>query len=182
MGGYGSGRWGGHRKKATVEDGLVLTARAFKPFMDMARWNAGTMTWTRGEEKERVASISFRPVENQDGRAFRFTYTTGKGENTREADYTVRMVKAVPHYGGARWYFLCPLVVNGRPCLRRISKLYLPPGGLYFGCRECYGLTYTSSQESHKFDTMFKTLAASVGRGVTPSEVKQLLTTQKRER
>lgn len=175
MGGSGSGRWWGHSKKATVEDGLVLSAEAFKPFMDMARWNAGTMTWTRGEEKERVASISFRPVEDQDGRAFRFTYTAGKGENAREADYNVRMVKAVPHFGGVRWYFLCPLVVNGRLCLRRVSKLYLPPGGLYFGCRECYGLSYTSSKESHRFDGLYKILAANIGRGATPQDAKRAL-------
>lgn len=173
MGGSGSSRWWGHSKKTTVEDGLVLTARAFKPFMDMERWSVGTMTWTRGEEK--VSSISFRPVEDMAGRAFRFTYTAGKGENARDADYIVRMVKAAPHFGGVRWYFLCPLIVNGRPCLRRASKLYLPPGGIYFGCRECYGLTYTSSQESHKFDGLYKMLAANVGRGLTPKDVKRAL-------
>lgn len=173
MGGYGSGRRWGCSKKATVEDGLVLSAEAFKPFMDMARWSVGTMNWTRGEEK--VASISYRPAEDQDGRAFRFTYTAGKGENAREADYTVRMVKAVPHFGGVRLYFLCPLVHHGEPCLRRVAKLYLPPGGFYFGCRMCHGLTYASSQESHKFDGLFKMLAANVGRGFTPKDVKRAL-------
>jgi hypothetical protein len=82
------------------------------------------------------------------------------------------MVPAVPHYGGTRWYFLCPLVVNGKACLRRVSKLFLPPGGLYFGCRTCYGLAYTSSQESHKFDGMYKHLAAEMGRGFTPAHVR----------
>jgi len=28
-------------------------------------------------------------------------------------------------------------------------------GGKYFGCKHCYNLTYESSKESHKFDTMF---------------------------
>ena len=31
-------------------------------------------------------------------------------------------------------------------------KLYLPAGGMYFGSREAYGLTYTSCQESGKYD------------------------------
>jgi len=175
MGGSGSGRPRGYNNKTTVEDSRDLRASAFKSFMDMETWHVGTMTWTRGPEKEYVASISFRRVEDQDGRAFRFTYTVGKGENARSVDYTVRMVKASPHFGGLRWYFLCPLVVNGKPCLCRVSKLYLPPGGLYFGCRTCYRLTYTSSQESHRFDGMFKALAADVGRGFTPQEVKRLL-------
>ena len=29
------------------------------------------------------------------------------------------------------------------------GKLYLPPGGKYYGCRHCYDLTYESSQTSH---------------------------------
>ena len=173
MGGSGSGRWWGHSKKITVEDSHVLTARAFKPFMNTAPGSVGTMTWTRGEEK--VASITFIPEGNGDGRVFRFSYTCGSGENAQAVDYTVRMVKAAPHFGGVRWYFLCPLVVNREPCLRRVSKLYLPPGGIYFGCRECYGLTYTSSQESHKFDGLYKMLAANVGRGLTSQDVKRAL-------
>jgi hypothetical protein len=28
-----------------------------------------------------------------------------------------------------------------------VSKLYLPSGGRYFGCRHCYRLTYRSVQE-----------------------------------
>jgi len=31
-----------------------------------------------------------------------------------------------------------------------VGKLYLPPGGKYFGCRHCYNLTYKSCQESDK--------------------------------
>ena len=177
MGGSGSGRWWGHSKKTTVENGLVLTARAFKPFMDMERWSVGTMTWTRGEEK--VSSISFRPMEDMAGRAFRFIYTAGKGENAQALDYPVRLVKAAPHFGGVRWYFLCPLIVNRRPCLRRVSKLYLPPGGLYFGCRECYGLTYVSCQESHKFDGLYKVLAVNLGHRMTAREVKAILDMRK---
>jgi hypothetical protein len=42
------------------------------------------------------------------------------------------------------------LVVSGSPCYRRVGKLYLPPGGRYFGCRHCYDLTYTSCQEHDK--------------------------------
>src|SRR5262245_45903853 len=48
--------------------------------------------------------------------------------------------------GGLRWWFICPLVTDDRSCRARVKKLYLPPGGRYFGCRTCYGLTYTSCQ------------------------------------
>jgi hypothetical protein len=56
-----------------------------------------------------------------------------------------------------------PLIVNGRSCGRRVGKRYLPPGARYFGCRRCHDLTYTSCQESHRYDRLFKSLAADTG-------------------
>jgi hypothetical protein len=41
--------------------------------------------------------------------------------------------------------------------------LYLPPRARYFGCRHCHDLTYTSCQESHKYDGVYRRLAASTG-------------------
>ncbi len=60
------------------------------------------------------------------------------------------LARRYPHCCGVRWWFVCPLVVNDRACQRRVGKLYLPGGGRYDGCRHCYDLTYTSSQESDK--------------------------------
>jgi hypothetical protein len=34
--------------------------------------------------------------------------------------------------------------------MRRVGKLYLPPGERYFGCRCCHRLTYRSVQEHDK--------------------------------
>ena len=53
-----------------------------------------------------------------------------------------------------------------------MGKLYLPPGARYY-CRHCYELTYTSCQESRKFDAMFKLLAKDTG--MDPKTVKRLL-------
>ena len=49
-------------------------------------------------------------------------------------------------FGGARPWFLCPLVVVGEPCRRRVRILYRPWGSRYFGCRRCHHLTYRSRQ------------------------------------
>jgi hypothetical protein len=54
-----------------------------------------------------------------------------------------------PHFGGLRWWGRCPLVRQGRPCRRRVGKLYVPLYDRYFGCRQCYGLTYQSAQEQN---------------------------------
>jgi hypothetical protein len=76
----------------------------------------------------------------------RLFYTVGSpGE---ALDYRVGLVTTRPQFGGLRWWFVCPLVVNGLPCGGRVAKLYLC--GRYFGCRRCHGLTYTSCQEHDK--------------------------------
>jgi len=61
------------------------------------------------------------------------------------------------NFGGVRYWFICPLVINGRPCGRRVGKLYLPPGGKYFGCRHCYNLTYRCQKEhDSRVDALLK--------------------------
>ena len=45
------------------------------------------------------------------------------------------------------------------PSKRRCFKLYQSPGQDYFGCRECYDLTYHSAQTAHEFDTLYKLIA-----------------------
>ena len=75
-------------------------------------------------------------------------------------DKPVRMDVALTsmptQFGGCRWWFRCPLMRDGAPCLRRAGKLYLPPNARYFGCRQCYDLTYRSSQEAHYFERMME--------------------------
>ena len=71
------------------------------------------------------------------------------GEETK-LDYKVRLVTTPCNFGGMRYWFICPLVVDDKPCRRRVGKLYLPPGGTYFGCRHCYNLTYRKCKEHDK--------------------------------
>jgi hypothetical protein len=71
-------------------------------------------------------------------------------------DYSIRLVTTRPHLGGMRWWFICPLMVNGRPCRRRVAKLY--GNGKYFGCRTCKGLTYKSAKEAHQGQRVEKAL------------------------
>lgn len=47
------------------------------------------------------------------------------------------------HFGGWRWWFLCPA------CARRCADLYQTIAGRKFYCRLCLRLTYRSSEESH---------------------------------
>jgi hypothetical protein len=64
------------------------------------------------------------------------------GENVAE---NVRIVRVACRFGGSRPYFVCPGVVNGIACGRRVVKLY--GAGRYFLCRHCYRLAYDSQSE-----------------------------------
>jgi hypothetical protein len=58
---------------------------------------------------------------------------------------TVSLVSTVPHYGGLRWWFLCPR------CGRRVGRLHLNAHAPAFACRACHNLTYESAQTSRSF-------------------------------
>ena len=48
-------------------------------------------------------------------------------------------------FGGARPYFVCPGIVNGIACGRRVTKLY--GAATYFLCRHCCRLVYAAQRE-----------------------------------
>ena len=95
---------------------------------------------------------------------WRLHYT--RTQHKDDVDFRVRLTTTPLPWGGVRWWFVCPLTVNGRSCQRRCAKLYLPPGGRYYGCRLCYALTCASVQEAHRFDNMYRMLAAEADKGI----------------
>ncbi|MDB5297498.1 MAG: hypothetical protein JWO31_3481 [Phycisphaerales bacterium] len=160
MGGYGSG-WQGS-KRATVEDGLTLSeARLTRTgLLGPNRHQVGTVTWTNTATGEQAATIGLDPDVWAEQGSTRLHYTRDK---TDAVDYRVAVTSTPLPWGGRRWWFACPLVVDGRACGRRCDKLYLPPGRRHFGCRRCHGQTYTSCQESHKHDRWAALLGQDLG-------------------
>lgn len=65
-------------------------------------------------------------------------------------DYIIPITTTRPRIGGVRHWFQCPVEHDGKPCGRRVKKLYLPPGEQVFGCRQCHDLTYKSVQRHDK--------------------------------
>lgn len=74
-------------------------------------------------------------------------------------NYRVQLSSTPCQFGGKRYWFICPLVTEGKPCHRRVGVLYL--AGKYMGCRDCYGLAYRSQQESSKYRAIGKFLSFS---------------------
>jgi hypothetical protein len=169
MGGSGSGNhyhWWRGDKKTVVEDCLSIDANR----------------WTReGILKAGVCRTGSWHWTYHDGSGFTVCYEVDTEDLTRpsvrlwyswvwrstqlqeSAEYRVRLTATRPRFGGLRWWFVCPLVVNGVACGRRVGNLYLPPSGRYFGCRHCNNLTYASCQESRKYDSFFRRMAGDMG-------------------
>jgi hypothetical protein len=78
-------------------------------------------------------------------------------------DYRVVLLETRPHFGGVRWWLTCPVPGPHGPCGRRVGKLHIPPDDVYFGCRHCHRLTYTSAQQSRYNDKVFRLLARTTG-------------------
>jgi hypothetical protein len=151
VGGFGSGgsRW--QRRKLTVDESLALDMGEFRSRLFPRA--AGTIIWTWASGNK--SSIGYYVSRNDGGLIFTIHYRWRDSEQVR---IPVRLQETATQFGGRRWWFTCPLVVNGMACHRRAGKLFLPPGAKYFGCRTCHALTYRSCQEAHRDDRVFARL------------------------
>jgi len=130
MGGYGSGRPSQHGKTSqyrSLDVNLIAKAGLLRPGCS-AGWH-----WT--VDREKVANISTRAEAGRLILTYSFREDGGKWQPVAE---TVRLAQVPCAYGGSRTYFLCPGVVNGRNCGRRVGKLC---SARYFVCRHCLQLT-----------------------------------------
>ena len=148
MGGSGSGSWYRFDKKAAVEDCRSIDVRRWKRegYLEPGNW----FSWAWYMDDESVASIGVRTLDN----GVELSYTRGPEGNREDVRYTVSLTWTECNFGGRRPWFVCPGVVNGHYCGRRVAKLYM--GGRYFLCRHCYDLPYRSQQESHPFRALNK--------------------------
>lgn len=142
MGGYGSGRYGG---RPTADASLRIdlpwmfrTGRAKE-----GQHISGSLHWTCGGRDS--GSIGYRAIMDTPGEErLELSYTRGSGENAEQVRQTVRLCFTRPHYGGRRWWMICPY--RGI----RVGKLYLPPGGDRFASRQAWRLGYRSQRMSKR--------------------------------
>lgn len=137
MGGYGSGR-PAYKQKAEHCRSLDVN-RLHREGCLATGW-AGNWVWRRdGAETGRISLRSGGDRVTLDYRV------QSGGQDWQTVTETVMLSHVPCRYGGARPYFRCPGVVNGRYCYRRVGKLFA--GGRYFLCRHCYGIAYASQSE-----------------------------------
>lgn len=159
MGGYGSGR-PGWKDKTDDFKALDIGALHRAGFLQFGR--SGTWTWSRGGKK--IGWIELRAEASAVMLTYRWRW---RGSDWQDCKERVPVEWVACTLGGARPYFRCPGVVNGRQCGQRVGKLFA--GGQYFLCRHCYGLAYASQTEPlhdrliRKADRMRRALGGNAG-------------------
>ncbi len=152
------GRWS-YSNKQEVDDFKKIGVSFLKKYGYFDNgWRTGTINWSRNEEK--TGSISIRSFIYKDEQYLNFVYTqtdSNVGEK-KDFDYKVSLATTPCNFGGKRYWFICPLTINGKYCGRRVGILY--KAGDYFGCRYCYDLTYGSKNlnRQSKFYPLFSVL------------------------
>lgn len=139
MGGFGSGRPSGSGRD-TVEGCHSIDANRLQRHGCLRAGWAGGWQWTASGEQ--VAWINMRADTDHLQLTYRVRLGGGEWEDVAE---TVRIARVACRFGGLRPYFICPGVVRGLACRRRVIKLHA--AGRYFLCRHCYCLAYASQSE-----------------------------------
>ena len=144
----GRDSWSNRR---TVEECRCLSISKLREWDYLCGYRAGGIQWTNasGEVTSTIGIAVSVSLEGYGENEVQLTYsmtdrTTG---DKKDFDYKIELVSTPCHFGGVRWWFICPLWKNGVHCGRRVGKLYLPGNATYFGCRHCYNLTYKSCKE-----------------------------------
>jgi hypothetical protein len=99
-------------------------------------------SWEWKQDGERVASIQFWRKGDRLVLSYRVRQHDGEWQDVEQPTPIFWMPC---RFGGARPYFVCPGIVNGIACGRRVTKLY--GAATYFLCRHCYRLAYASQRE-----------------------------------
>jgi hypothetical protein len=139
MGGFGSGRPSGSGRSVVEAWRSIDVNRLCKMGCLTSGWS-GSWQWTC--DGVRIAWIGLWAEAERLHLTYRVRVGGGDWEDVAE---TVRIVRVPCRFGGARPYFICPGLVNGVTCRRRVARLHGP--GRYFLCRHCYRLAHASQSE-----------------------------------
>jgi hypothetical protein len=146
MGGSGSGRWYRWSTKGTAEGCRQIDVRRWHREGGLRPGLWFSWCWWDRETGEKKASINVRTHPDLVVLSYR---TRRLGEEWKDLEEPIQLIWTPCNYGGRRPWFVCPGVVSGVPCQRRVGVLYNARD--YFLCRHCYGLAYESQRENRAY-------------------------------
>lgn len=115
--------------------------------------------------KDKTGSINMSVYLDKDhGEYLQLDYLNTDIQTSKKTqiNYKILITRTKCYFGGNRYWFTCPGVVNGKYCGRRVAKIY--SGNRYFWCRHCHNLTYKSRNYSHKYRYGFYHLVSLICR------------------
>ena len=180
-----SGRWAYHEKRRTVEECWTMSISDVVRTLYPQTFGpaSGTLCPIKPASRKKRASPVRCVLEVGDGTTplLRLSYEIGdRGLIEHWGQEVVRLQTTKPNFGGVRWWFSCPRLLDGEECGRRVGKLYRPPSSRYFSCRRCLDLTYESCQKSHRHDGLFALMAGEAS-GEAFEAVKGIFSYQSKE-
>jgi len=126
-------------RRATCEASLSIDVREWHR-LGLLRHAGLVFTWSWTRAGEPLGSVDVRTAADA-------VILTSEGSTERRSiEQRVPVTWTRCHLGGVRPWFRCTASVDGRPCGRRVAKLYLRDAPV-FACRHCCGLAYASQQE-----------------------------------
>jgi hypothetical protein len=141
LGGYGSGRSGG---RPTIESAFRLDIDWLKA-KGSIRPHARVGSLVKFSGYHYDLDVDCETCVGGPGPSWvrlRYDITDYWTDEELKIDDKIWLECSSPHFGGRRWWFVCPR--TNRP----VRKLYLPLGGNHFRSRHAYRLGYGSQRES----------------------------------
>ena len=131
-------------KKTKVENLIRLSIFSLKALGYLTGRKLGGLSW-QGDQGSKQFGLSLEGYQDKNSRWIRLSSGTAQ----QPLDYYIKLEATTCYFGGIRYWFLCPIITDGKSCGRRVAVLY--KGGDYFGCRYCYNLTYASRTVNRRF-------------------------------
>jgi hypothetical protein len=143
------GRYSGYGHKTELEGLLYLDMPKLKKCGLLKGNSTQSIIWTNHFDGARRGRILLNMNLYTKLAQLTYTATDNFSKEKTDYDYTVVLENTPCNLGGIRWWFICPLVVGGVRCGRRVRVLYNGSG--YFGCRTCQELCYSSQNVTSKY-------------------------------
>ena len=142
MGGYGSGRTGG-RPTADAAYKIDLAWMLRTGRAQDGSHIEGALHWScKGKPS---GWVRYETIMDEPGQErLELTYTLSSGDEDEKVRQIIRLCHTVPHYGGKRWWMICPF--KGI----RVGKLYMPSRGGHFASRQMWQLSYQVQKVPHR--------------------------------
>lgn len=140
MGGWGSGRTSSRavKEESKVIDLAMMLRKGW--IAEGCKSSGRSLSWSRGAQL--AGSISYDyDLTDPDNATLRLHWRSCRaGGDWVRREQVIRLVYTRPHYGGRRWWMICP--VRGD----RVAKLYLPHNGDIFAGRKAWRIAYRSQR------------------------------------